>query len=487
MSHKSRREFLEQSMLATAAAVTATSATSVLAEDKPVSASLNEKLGYALIGAGGRGGSHIKGIARRDDVHTLYVVDADLARAESRATEVEEFQGTRPKAVTDLRVALDDDAVDIASVATQNHWHALATIWAVQRGKDVYCEKPVSHNVSEGRRMVEAARKYNKMVQTGTQCRSYQGMRDAMQFVHDGGIGEVNLTRGLCYKRRGSIGPRGKYDVPSSVDYSLYLGPAQMETLTRKRFHYDWHWQWTCGNGDLGNQGIHQMDLARWALGINRLSDRVFSYGGRFGYVDAGEVANSQVIVHEYDAEGKTLAFEVRGLETKPFKGGNVAVIMEGSEGYVVMTSYHEGAAFDKEGKVFKKFSGGGDHYANFIKAVRSRKTEDLNADILEGHLSSALCHMGNDSYMLGEDLSFGEAKERLVSVKSNEEVSDTFTRFTSHLSDNKVTADSTKIRFGKFLTFDSKKEVYTNSSEANLRLTRDYREPFVVPGAGQV
>ena len=219
----------------------------------------------------------------------------------------------------------------------------------MQAGKDVYLEKPVSHNVFEGRVIVDTARKEGKICQTGTQCRSNPGMQQAMEFVHSGGIGEVKVARGLCYKGRGSIGARGEYSVPGSVDYSLWLGPAQMQPVTRKRFHYDWHWQWPYGNGDLGNQGIHQMDLARWGLGVNRLSDAVSSYGGRFGYEDAGDTANTQVVVHTYG--DKSLVFEVRGLSTSPHRGAKVGVIFEGADGYVVMTSYHSGAAFDLNGR----------------------------------------------------------------------------------------------------------------------------------------
>ena len=208
------------------------------------------------------------------------------------------------------------------------------------------CEKPVSHNVSEGRRVVQAARKHDAVVQTGTQCRSMPGMREAIEFVHSGKIGEVKLARGLCYKRRPSIGPKGKYEVPASVDYNLWCGPAPMKPLTRKKLHYDWHWVWDTGNGDLGNQGIHQMDIARWGLGVNDIGYGVVSYGGRLGYEDAGETANTQVSIHEYRGS-KRLVFEVRGLETPTLRDAGVGVIFYGTEGYVVIPSYSGGAAFD--------------------------------------------------------------------------------------------------------------------------------------------
>ena len=298
----------------------------------------------------------------------------------------------------------------------------------------MYVEKPVSHNVSEGRRAVQAARKHNKIVQTGTQCRSTGATNAAVEFVQSGGIGEVNLARGLCYKRRGSIGPRGKYPIPQSVDYNLWTGPAALLPLTRPKLHYDWHWQWNTGNGDLGNQGIHQMDICRWGLGLDGIGQGVLSYGGRFGYEDAGETANTQVNIHDYG--DKQIIFEVRGLPTEKLRGANVGVIFYGTKGYVVMTSYTAGAAFDLDGNLTKTFTGGEDHFGNFISAVRSRNPEDLNADIEEGHYSSALCHLGNISMNLGELITGTEAKER---CEGNRESLETFERFSEHLGKNSV------------------------------------------------
>jgi predicted dehydrogenase len=384
-----------------------------------------------------------------------------------------------------MREAFDDKSVDVVSTATPNHWHSLVSIWAMQAGKDVYVEKPVSHNVSEGRRVVETARKYNKICQTGTQSRSNQGMKDAMKYVHDGKIGKLNVARGLCYKRRVSIGPLGNYPIPKGVNYDLWLGPAQYAPLTRRNLHYDWHMQFPYGNGDLGNQGIHQMDLCRWGLGVDRLSNSVLSYGGRYGYQDAGDAANTQMIIHDYG--DKALVFEVRGLNTHKYKNADVGVIFEGSDGYVVMTSYSSGAAFDPQGNKLHDFSGGGDHYGNFLAAVRSRVYTDLNADILEGHLSSALCHLGNISYRLGAPLAAGEVKDRLQGLSSPEHLVETYARFTEHLSDNKLDLGATKVGFGEKLSVDTANEKFVDNSAADAMLTRDYRAPFVVPPAGQV
>jgi len=477
MARVSRREFLENSMFAAAAAAAASAPLRALSAQE----SRDEKLRVVVVGVNGRGGSHISGFGTRSDCEIAGICDVDEVVANRVAEGVEKRFGNKPKVYKDMRDAFADKSIHIASIATPNHWHALAAIWAIQAGKDVYVEKPVSHNVSEGRRIVEAARKYKRIVQTGTQSRSNPGMRDAIAFIQAGGIGAVKLARGLCYKPRGSIGKPGNYDVPASVDYDLWSGPAQMTTLNRPKFHYDWHWQWAYGNGDLGNQGIHQMDIARWGLGEMDLGNAVLSYGGRFGYEDAGETANTQVCQHEFTS-GKRLIFEVRGLKTDALEGAKVGVIFYGDNGYLVLPSYNGGAAFDKDGKEIKKFSGGGDenHFGNFVKAVRSRKVEDLNADILEGHLSSALCHVGNISYRLGSPVSSQQLTEKF---SGDETYSETLDRFLSHLRDNMVDPATTKITLGPKLTLAGS-EVFSgeHAEEANKYLTRDYRAPYVVP-----
>lgn len=469
-------------MLATAAAVAAGATPTVWGEESQ-SRSPNEKLGVAVVGVKGRGQSHLGAFAGRKDTEILYICDVDREIGESRTQEVGKRQGGRtPKWEADLRKVLDDKRIDIVSIATPNHWHALAAIWAIQAGKDVYVEKPVSHNVAEGRRIVDAARKYQKICQTGTQSRSNPGISQTMEFLAAGKIGDVKVARGLCYKRRPEIGPKGEYAVPASVNYDLWCGPAPMGPVTRKNFHYDWHWQWAFGNGDLGNQGIHQMDLARWGLGVKTLCKNVASYGGRYGYVDAGETANTQIVICDYGV--KTLVFEVRGLETKPYKGAGVGVIFEGTDGYVVLPSYHTGVVFDKKGEKVTEFTGEADHFANFMKAVRSRKITDLAADIEEGHLSSALCHLGNISYRLGTEASASEAAERLKAIPSTDNNVETLERTLEHLEDNQVARSSLKVRVGLSLKVDPKTETFPGNSAANAMLTREYRAPFVVPSS---
>jgi predicted dehydrogenase len=470
-------------MLAAAAAVAANSGTSLFAADeKPPIKAPSDTLGVAVVGCGGRGSDHLKDFCTRNGCEVLYVLDVDEEHGRRGARLVADKQGREPKVVSDMREAFDDKSVDVVTTATPNHWHALVSIWAMQAGKDVYVEKPVSHNVSEGRRIVETARKYKKICQTGTQSRSNKGMQDAIQFVQEGKIGKLSVSRGLCYKRRPSIGALGEYPIPKGVNYDLWLGPAQWAPLTRPRFHYDWHMQFAYGNGDLGNQGIHQMDLARWGLGVDTLSNSVVSYGGRLGYEDAGETANTQCIIHDYG--DKSLVFEVRGLPTDSLHGAKVGVIFEGTEGYVVLSSYDGGAAFDKDGQMVEKFQGGGDHFGNFLGAVRSRKVEDLNADILEGHLSSALCHLGNISYRLGSQIPLAEVLPRLQGYYH---AALDFGRFAQHLADNGLPLDSTTIQFGQPLTLDVANERFVDSSPADAMLTREYRAPFVVPAAGAV
>ena len=489
MSHLSRRQFLEDSMFAAAAAAAAGTALSgnarqALADRPARTKSANEKLSVACVGVKGRGASHIGAYAGREDTEITYICDADEAVGQGRAEGVAGSQGIKPKFVRDMREVFDDPSVDIVCTATPNHWHALCSIWAMQAGKDVYVEKPVSHNVSEGRRMVGAARRHERICQTGTQSRSNPGMREIMAAIHAGEIGEVKLSRGLCYKRRPSIGAPGEYQPPAEVDYTLWSGPAGVLPLTRPQFHYDWHWQWAYGNGDLGNQGIHQMDLARWALGVDTVGDHVLSYGGRLGYEDAGETANTQVNIHRFG--DKTLVFEVRGLPTEQYMGAGVGVIVYGSTGYAVIPTYNGGSLFDLNGTMLRSFGGGEDsfHFQNFLDAVRSRNHAELNAEILDGHLSSALCHLGNISYRLGGAIPAAEVTSRL---NGSSEAQETFERFSQHVAANGADRATTNIQFGQPLAIDPATESFVDNADADRHLTREYVAPFVVPKAGEV
>lgn len=494
MRSLSRRDFLQDSAFLSAAMAGAGLVSAADAAPAVAAANAkgqpNDKLRVAVVGVRGRGMSHIHGFSGRNNCVVTTVCDCDEAVIGGAMKHVEKVQGQAPKFEQDLRRVMEDKDIDIVAIATPNHWHALAAIWAMQNGKDVYVEKPVSHNVSEGRRMVEVARKHGKICQTGTQSRSSTGMRDAMAFLHQGGIGKVKLARGICYKLRGSIGKvKGPTPVPKSVNYDLWCGPAPVKPLMRQRLHYDWHWIWDTGNGDLGNQGIHEMDKARWGLGKMELPKSSISFGGRFGYVDDGETANTQVCLFDYgDCQ---LLFEVRGLWSKsPYPGKDspksgikptafVGNIFYGSEGFLVCPSYTGGVAYRPDGEVIKRFSGGEDHFGNFVKAVRSRKAEDLNADILEGHLSSALCHLGNISYQLGTEQPFskksqalGDDKEAVAALASMEE----------HLKDHSLKLEEMNYRLGRRLTLNPKTEKFEKDSQADQLLTREYRKGFEVP-----
>src|SRR5438876_1840182 len=392
MRFLSRRDFLHDSA-ALAAALAGLGSNKLLAgkDETAAKGDLNSQLQVAVVGVHGRGMSHVSGFAGKSNCVVATICDADSAVVGNALRAADKAQGHEPKFEQDIRKVMEDKTIDIVTIATPNHWHALAAIWAMQAGKDVYVEKPVSHNISEGRRIVETALKLNRICQTGTQIRSSVGVREAMDFLHAGNLGKVQVARGLCYKTRNSIGKvDGPQEPPKTMNYDLWCGPAPFKPPHRKTehgtVHYDWHWFWDYGNGDLGNQGIHQMDVARWGLGKNELAKSVISVGGRFGYVDDGQTANTQFCVFDFgDAE---LIFEVRGLRsTSPYppkvteRGGNfVGNIFYGTEGMLVCPSYNSGVALSRDGEIIKRFNGSGDHYGNFIKAVRSGKPEDLNA-----------------------------------------------------------------------------------------------------------
>jgi predicted dehydrogenase len=439
-----------------------------------------DELLIAVIGLNGRGKDHIKNFAGKHGCVVAALCDPDESVVGPAMKLAEKNQRRTPVYHRDLRRVLDDKSIHAVSIATPNHWHALAALWAMQAGKDVYVEKPVSHNVTEGRRLVEAARRYNRVCQAGTQARSYPAVRQAMEFLHAGKLGKVRLARGLCYKPRLPIGKvAGEQPIPKSIDYDLWCGPAPVKPLMRRRLHYDWHWLWEYGNGDLGNQGIHQMDLARWGLGKDELCKAVTSVGGRFGVADDGETANTQVCVFDYgDCE---LIFEVRGLPTAPLVKTKIGTIFYGAKGYLVCATYDHAVAFSPKGEVIHEFKGGheGDHYANFVEAVRSRRPAALHAEALEGHLSSALCHLGNISYRLGRLQQF---TKDAGSFGDDKQAKETLERVADHLKINHVALDDVNYHVGPRLAFDSASERFLNAPEADAYLRREYRKGFVVP-----
>lgn len=440
----------------------------------------------STVGRGGKGRYHINNFKKMKGVRLVALCDADEAHL-NREVEGLSTDGIKVDTYADARKLLERKDIDAVCIATPNHWHSLLAIWAIQAGKDVYVEKPVSHNVWEGRKLVEAARKYNRIVQSGTQSRSELGTREAIEYIHAGNIGKILAVHGICYKSRDSIGKvDGPQKPPSTLNYDLWTGPAPLKPLMRKNLHYDWHWFWDTGNGEIGNQGIHQMDLARWALGESLLPKRVLSIGGRFGYQDDAETPNTQIAFFDY--EKAPLIFEVRGLSRQKgmtamdyYRATDIGFTVDCEGGY--FSGNNGGWFYDNEGRKVKQMKGGGaeDHPANFIKAVRSRKKEDLNADVLEGHLSSALCHIGAISHQLGAESAPGAVAEAIKGHKAFEE---TFDRFQQHLSAHEVDLEKNKPTLGAWLELDPAKEQFTGAQAAknNAMLTRSYRAPYVVP-----
>jgi len=380
----------------------------------------NDKVGIGVIGLGGRGRDHLKYYSKLPDARVVAICDVNQAQTERAVQIAGKLQGSQPQVHQDLRKLLEDKDVDAVSIATPNHWHALATIWACQAGKDVYCEKPACYNIFEGGAMVAAARKNNRIVQIGMQGRTIVHKQRAMELLHAGAIGQVYMARGICYKRRPSIGHTPVEPVPAGLDWDLFLGPAPMREYTRNRYQYNWHWIWDTGNGDIGNQGIHEMDLARRGLG-RELPKSVVSTGGKYVYEDDQETPNTQIATFDYgDAE---LVFEVRGLNTGgdagiPASGPNfVGATFFGSKGFMAVDE-HGFQIFlgDKRepGEQMKHVEGEIDdttsHMANFLKAVKSRNAADLNADVSVGVTSAALVHMANVSYRVGRKLSYDAA-----------------------------------------------------------------------------
>ncbi|MBI1792043.1 MAG: Gfo/Idh/MocA family oxidoreductase [Acidobacteria bacterium] len=402
-------------------------------------ASANDTVRVACVGVRGQGNSHIKAYSAMTNVEIAAVCDVDEKVLNERIGQIEKSGKKRPAAFTDLRKLLEDKSIDAISIATPNHWHSLMGIWACQAGKDVYVEKPCSHNIFEARQLVKAARKYNRIVQHGTNSRSTAALREAMEKLREGLIGDVYMARGLCFKWRDTIGRYPDEPTPAGVHYDLWSGPAPLRPFNRNRFHYNWHWNWAYGNGDIGNQGIHEMDICRWGLDV-KVPSKISAMGGHFMFDDAQETPNTQVSTFEFNEGGKKrlLVFEVRhwmsnheggiGEEKKGRVNPNtIGNIFYGSNGYMVIDGYGAYKTFlGKEQEPGPARSAGGSNWENFIAAVRSRKPSDLNADIEEGYLSTQLVHLANISYRLGRTLNFDP---ETLACKGDPEANRMFTR----------------------------------------------------------
>ena len=463
----------------------------------------NDDIRVGVIGANGRGKSHIDAWQKLNGVRCAAICDIDPKVLDARVTKSADVQGFAVQGYNDMREMFEKGDIDAMSSATPNHWHTLSGVWAMQAGKDCYVEKPISHNVWEGRQLVKLSRKLDKICQGGTQSRASGSIKAAVKYVQDGKLGKIKYVKGMCYKPRQSIGDPGPQggELPAGVDYDIWSGPADMETpLRRKRFHYDWHWFYEYGNGDMGNQGIHQMDVGRWFIGEDKIAPRTFSIGGRLGYEDSATTPNTQIVYHDYDSA--PLIFETRGLpKAKEFQENNwgknmnkpeefpemsgisVVVVCEGGNvfcdaGGRVSITDADGKKMDSPEKMETT-----DIFANFIDAVRTRKREEQYAECEETHISSALCHTGLISHRLGKLMSNDQILEQ---IKSDPTLTNRYLAMADHLKLNKVDISKETVTMGPMIKFNPDTEWAEGNGEldaaANKLCTREYRAPYTVP-----
>ena len=447
MPSSTRRDFIR------GAAVAAPAIQTSLAQGGP-----NDRINLAVVGFHGRGRAHLAGFAKVPNVRIAALCDADERLFPGGVATVERLQGHRPATEFDVRKLLERKDIDAISIAPPDYWHALMTIWGCQAGKDVYVEKPVSFTITEGRRMVEAARKYNRIVQAGLNMRCDPQVRAAMRVLHEGKLGKTYRAKIDLVKPRASIGRVKESSIPAGVHWDLYLGPSPYRAFTTNRFHYGWHFFWDTSTTDVGNTGVHHFDAARWGLNQRVHPVKVHSTGGYYVWDSDQETPNFQVGTLEY-ADGTVLDFTATNLYAPPNRDINVYFTSEGylaggdqwaafrgkfepRPGDVAPSGVDEratNASFPKASYAPVPIDSAGEpnisHFENFINCVRSRKREDLYCEILEGHLSTTLCHMANVSYRVGRKLVFEPDKERFV-----------------------------------------------GDDEANKFLTRKYREPYTLP-----
>jgi predicted dehydrogenase len=397
-------------------------------------ASPNDTVRVACVGIHAQGRTHLNRYNAMKNVEVAALCDVDEAVLRDRLADMEKAGKKKPATYTDLRKLLEDKTIDAISIATPNHHHTLQTIWACQAGKDVYVEKPCSHDMFEARQIVAAAQKYNRLVQHGTNSRS-SIVRQAIQQMRDGLIGDVYMARGLCFKRRNTIGRAPVQPVPEGVHYDLWLGPAPQHEFTKNRFHYNWHWFWDYGNGDIGNQGIHQVDVSRWGLGV-KYPTKVSAMGGHYMFDDDQETPNTLSCQFDFEDGGKKklMTFEVRHWYTNHESGigensnNTVGAEFYGSKGRMAIWDEDHGRyqTFLGDGEPGPSGQDIGNNWANFIDALRTRKHEDLNAPIEEGAISTTLVHLANISYRVGRTLQFDAAS---YSVKGDAEANRLFRR----------------------------------------------------------
>jgi len=469
-----RRTFLKELGVATGAALAA----------GPRVLGANEQIRLAVIGLGVRSGTHIPEFGKLPGVRIVAVCDPDRVRLAAAAKSVATQFNYTPDEVVDVRRLMERNDLDAVSVATMQYWHSLPTIWACQTGRHVYVEKPLAHFIWEGRQMVHAARKHNRLVQVGTQSRSNKSYAAMGAWLKEGHLGKIQYVTCFANKPRRSIGKRTEpLPIPETLDYELWCGPARKEPIYRDQLQYDCSFTWNMGDGESCNQGVHEVDIARWMLGYTTLPRRTMSIGGRFVFNDAGEVPNTQIICYDYPEV--PILYEVHNLpkakefmtpekwSTQPdFKGVKTGVCVQCEGGYTLGTS-----AFDNAGKKLQTFTDSEDHFANFIKALRSGRRQDLNADIAEGHLSTAICHAGNISYRLGATASVAEQRKRLGDMACWREMHE---RYVKYLAD--IGADPDTSTLGTWLEGDARTECIKDNPKADALVKGSFRPPFVVP-----
>ncbi|HEY5550949.1 MAG TPA: Gfo/Idh/MocA family oxidoreductase [Opitutaceae bacterium] len=480
-----RRKFLKTSALALGAGLISRTAPPVHAQ--PIGS--NDAIRLGLIGVGRKGRGHIETILKTPGVRLVAICDVD-PRELAKHRENLSREKVSVFTTTDARVLLERADVDAVLISSPNHWHALQTVWACQAGKDVYVEKPISHNPWEGVQMVRAAARYNRVAQTGTQMRSDIAMPQVIEYLRSGEIGKMQWVHSLCYKFREGIGRRLPW-YPDWLDYDMFCGPAPVVPLVRDELHYDWHWQWDTGNGDLSNLGIHEFDVGRWVAGHAGGPRRILSLGGRFAFQDTGETPNTQLTVFDYP--GLPVILENRVLPAKPgvrytdhVHGVRQGIYVQCEGGY--FAGRYGGAIYDKDGKKIKSFQGDGgeNHIANFISAVRSRQTASLAAPLETGRVSTSPCHFGNISYRLGRSATLAEAHRALESVPASDPLLDGMAK---HLAVHGVPVNDPVFTVGPWLEIDpglAEVASIEGADKDTLALARHYvqstpRPPYVL------
>lgn len=450
-----RRQFIQKSSLGTAGI--AIGGMGFSAKSYAAIAGANDRLQVGVIGIRNQGTVHLNSWCSLKDSHNVQIktiCDTDEALFPAGLKLIDSKAGWKPATTWDLRTVLDDKEIDAVSIVIPNHWHALAAIWAAQAGKHVYVEKPASHNIWEGRQMITAWKKYGKRMQVGLNNRSAANVREAIAFLHKGGIGDVYMARALCFKARDSYGMAPDSQPPATFHYERWLGPAPMRPYNEKRSHYNWHWYWDTGNGDTGNTGPHQLDLARWGMQKNEHPVSAYATGGIFGFTQdvgktPGKMVYGNVETYGHDktsqetpntltasytyADGKIIEMETRGRYTNQegSEAQEIGNLYFGTEGWLEINGGAWKAFRGREKKPFAQSKGNERerelHWANFVDAVRAGKDDGLHCDIEQGHLSTSLCHLANISYRVGHSVKFDGAKEKFV----NDPAADAFLKRT--------------------------------------------------------